>query len=244
MTTHDNDAPLRLHLGRPDLATQPPRREVQRSLGAAAMVQPIATAGPRQGIAVAPPANAQHAASRRRRADARRQPWRHLATEPWPLLGILAAQVLLSARLFWTNTAYQDEALYLWSGHLEWLHWLHGLRLPASFPEYFSGAPVIYPPLGAIADSLGGLAAARSAVADAASSPCCSTPWWYGHPAATWQRHGRARGALLASGTNYLHGIAFTTFARQTGTVPAPGILSAASGSARWPCWRSLARRR
>ncbi len=126
------------------------------------MVQPIATAGPRQGIAVAPPANAQHAASRRRRADARRQPWRHLATEPWPLLGILAAQVLLSARLFWTNTAYQDEALYLWSGHLEWLHWLHGLRLPASFPEYFSGAPVIYPPLGAIADSLGGLAAARS----------------------------------------------------------------------------------
>ena len=29
------------------------------------------------------------------------------------------------------------------------------------FPAYFSGAPVMYPPLGALADSLGGLAAAR-----------------------------------------------------------------------------------
>ena len=58
----------------------------------------------------------------------------------------------------------------------------------------------------------------------------------------TWQRHGRAAGITAAAttsvttailiggaywppGTNYLHGIAFTTFARQMGTVPAPGIL-------------------
>ena len=49
---------------------------------------------------------------------------------------------------------------YLWAGHLEWAHWLHGTPLPP-FPAYFSGAPVIYPPLGALADSVGGLAGAR-----------------------------------------------------------------------------------
>jgi hypothetical protein len=37
---------------------------------------------------------------------------------------------------------------------------LHGTQIPA-YQTWFSGAPVIYPPIGAIADSLGGLAAAR-----------------------------------------------------------------------------------
>jgi Dolichyl-phosphate-mannose-protein mannosyltransferase len=83
-----------------------------------------------------------------------------LATGPWPLLCILVIQAGLSLRLVWSNTAYQDEALYLWAGHLEWAHWLHGLAVP-DFASYFSGAPVIYPPLGAVASSIGGLAAAR-----------------------------------------------------------------------------------
>lgn len=76
------------------------------------------------------------------------------------LAAILIAQAALSLHLVWSNTAYTDEALYLWAGHLEWTHWLHGIRLPF-FPTYFSGAPVIYPPLGALADSIGGLAGAR-----------------------------------------------------------------------------------
>jgi hypothetical protein len=58
------------------------------------------------------------------------------------------------------RTAFGDEALYLSAGHLEWSHWLHGTQIPA-YPTWFSGAPVIYPPVGAIADSLGGLTAAR-----------------------------------------------------------------------------------
>ncbi len=78
----------------------------------------------------------------------------------WPLLVVLAVQALLSLRLVRADTAFQDEALYLWAGHLEWAHLLHGTPLP-QFPSYFSGAPVIYPPLGALADSIGGLAAAR-----------------------------------------------------------------------------------
>ena len=78
----------------------------------------------------------------------------------WPLLVILAVQTLLSLRLVWANTAFVDEATYLWAGHLEWASLLHGASLPP-LPAYFSGAPVIYPPLGALADSVGGLTGAR-----------------------------------------------------------------------------------
>jgi hypothetical protein len=83
-----------------------------------------------------------------------------LAAQPWPLLAVLLVQAVLSLRLAWSNTAFQDEALYLRAGHLEWARWLHNAPIP-NFPAYFSGAPVLYPPLGALADSVGGLAAAR-----------------------------------------------------------------------------------
>ncbi|HET9894680.1 MAG TPA: glycosyltransferase family 39 protein [Streptosporangiaceae bacterium] len=79
---------------------------------------------------------------------------------PWLLPGILLVQAALSVRLVWANTAFQDESLYLTAGHLELAHWLHGASVPA-FATLFSGAPVIYPPLAAIANDIGGLAAAR-----------------------------------------------------------------------------------
>ncbi|MGD0700800.1 MAG: glycosyltransferase family 39 protein [Trebonia sp.] len=79
---------------------------------------------------------------------------------PWPLLAVLAVQAALSASLVRASTAFGDEALYLSAGHLEWSHWLHGTPIP-DYQTVFSGAPVIYPPIGAIADSIGGLAAAR-----------------------------------------------------------------------------------
>ena len=78
----------------------------------------------------------------------------------WPLVAVLAVQMIISLRLVGANTAFQDEALYLWAGHLEWAHVLHGTPIPP-FPSYFSGAPVIYPPVAALADSIGGLAGAR-----------------------------------------------------------------------------------
>jgi len=78
----------------------------------------------------------------------------------WALLIILVVQALLSARLLRADTAFQDEAAYLVAGHLELMHWLHGTAIPA-YPSYFSGAPVVYPPLAAIADDIGGLTAAR-----------------------------------------------------------------------------------
>ena len=73
---------------------------------------------------------------------------------------VLAVQAALSLRLVKADTANQGEAAYLHAGHLEWAHWLHGTPIPP-FASYFSGAPVIYPPIGAAADSLGGLTAAR-----------------------------------------------------------------------------------
>jgi hypothetical protein len=77
-----------------------------------------------------------------------------------PLLAVLAVQAALSASMVRARTAFGDEALYLSAGHLEWSHWLHGAQIP-DYQTFFSGAPVIYPPIGAIADSIGGLAAAR-----------------------------------------------------------------------------------
>jgi 4-amino-4-deoxy-L-arabinose transferase-like glycosyltransferase len=79
---------------------------------------------------------------------------------PWPLLAVLAVQAALSASMVRARTAFGDEALYLSAGHLEWSHWLHGTQIPA-YQTWLSGAPAIYPPIAAIADSLGGLAAAR-----------------------------------------------------------------------------------
>ncbi|HEY1617774.1 MAG TPA: glycosyltransferase family 39 protein [Streptosporangiaceae bacterium] len=79
----------------------------------------------------------------------------------WALLTvILAAQAALSAPLAWVNTAYVAEASALAAGHAEIAHWLHGSPSPA-YATWFSGAPVLYPPLGALADSAGGLTAAR-----------------------------------------------------------------------------------
>ncbi len=77
-----------------------------------------------------------------------------------PLVAVLIVQAILTLRLVNADTAFQDEATYIWAGHLEWARLLHGTPIPA-FPSYFSGAPFVYPPLAAIADSIGGLAAAR-----------------------------------------------------------------------------------
>lgn len=113
----------------------------------------------RQSAASYPPATTlpeeTTAASHRLQRAARRR-----IPGSWPLVVILAVQTVLSLRLVRADTAFQDEALYLWAGHLEWANVLHGTSVPP-FPSYFSGAPVIYPPLAALADSVGGLTGAR-----------------------------------------------------------------------------------
>jgi hypothetical protein len=76
------------------------------------------------------------------------------------LVCVLAFQAIVSLRLIWSNTAFLDEATYLYAGHVVLDHLLTGAPIPA-YSTYFSGAPVIYPPLAAMANNLGGLAAAR-----------------------------------------------------------------------------------
>lgn len=76
------------------------------------------------------------------------------------LLAILALQAAVSLRL--QNTAFEDEALYLYAGRMEIAHLLHGAALQGDYGSYFSGAPVLYPVLGAALNAIGGLALARA----------------------------------------------------------------------------------
>jgi hypothetical protein len=84
----------------------------------------------------------------------------------WTLVFVLGVQAWLSGRLISSNTAFVDEATYLFAGHQE----LHSILANGSvtvpgqngyYQSYFSGAPIFYPILGAIADSIDGLTAAR-----------------------------------------------------------------------------------
>ena len=60
----------------------------------------------------------------------------------------------LSLTLIWSNTAYLDEADFLWVGRLELAHWLHGTSWPSAVAyRFLSGSPTIYPPIGALANN-------------------------------------------------------------------------------------------
>jgi Dolichyl-phosphate-mannose-protein mannosyltransferase len=76
------------------------------------------------------------------------------------LLAILGLQAVLSLRL--RNTAFEDESLYLYAGHMELQHLFHGAALQGAYSSYFSGSPVLYPVLAAALDQVGGLALARA----------------------------------------------------------------------------------
>jgi hypothetical protein len=110
--------------------------------------------------AVAEPAiRAADLAAPRAQIRPRARPLEWLGTGPL-LVAVLTVQAALSLRLIWSNTAFLDEATYLFAGHVELMHWLHGTPAPA-YATYFSGAPVIYPPLAALVATAGGVAGAR-----------------------------------------------------------------------------------
>jgi 4-amino-4-deoxy-L-arabinose transferase-like glycosyltransferase len=77
-----------------------------------------------------------------------------------PLLLILVLQTVLAYQL--SNSAFEDESLYLYAGHRELALELHGTPTYDSYPSYFSGAPFLYPIIAAGLDHLGGLEAARA----------------------------------------------------------------------------------
>lgn len=79
----------------------------------------------------------------------------------WSLPLILAFQALLSWVLL-QNTAFQDEALYVYAGRQILQHWFIGQQLFDRYSFYFSGNPYVYPIIGGGLDMLGGLELARS----------------------------------------------------------------------------------
>lgn len=88
-------------------------------------------------------------------ADCSRRTWVSRAI----LLSVLLFQATLSLRLH--NTAFQDEAVYLSSGHVQIHHLLYGTPVPTDYASYFSGSPLIYPVVAAAVDAKFGLAGAR-----------------------------------------------------------------------------------
>ncbi len=64
------------------------------------------------------------------RSGSHRQVWdsRWRMPAALPLFAVLALKAGLSARLLRADTAFQDEALYLWAGHRELASLLHGRR--------------------------------------------------------------------------------------------------------------------
>jgi Dolichyl-phosphate-mannose-protein mannosyltransferase len=76
-----------------------------------------------------------------------------------PLAVILVAQAILSGRLAASSVSL-DEGRYIYAGHQLIYELLHGGGSPY-YETYFSGVPVIYCPLAAIADHFGGIVAVR-----------------------------------------------------------------------------------
>ena len=139
-----------------------------RSQSASLLPGPVATLAPLTEQPRTPrrPARSAPGHSRTPRVQANQDPTATQASsrlaDLWPplLIATLTLQTVLSLRLVWSNTAGVDEATYLWAGHLEIAHWLQGTPVPP-FQTWLAGAPVFYPPVGAIANGIGGLVGAR-----------------------------------------------------------------------------------
>jgi Dolichyl-phosphate-mannose-protein mannosyltransferase len=129
-------------------------------------------------------------------------PWERFSAHPFgrwlvgrlPLLAVLALQAVLALRLH--NTAFEDEALYLYAGHHEIAWLLHHTPTFDNYASYFSGAPFLYPVLGAGADGMFGLEGARALSLVFMLGATCNvwgvTRRLYGRPAAA------CAGALFA----------------------------------------------
>jgi hypothetical protein len=79
----------------------------------------------------------------------------------WPVALILTIQAIVSLATL-RNTAFQDEALYLYGGRQIVGHWLGGPAPLDHYASYFSGYPYIYPVIGGFLDRIGGLSLARN----------------------------------------------------------------------------------
>ncbi|OZD10801.1 hypothetical protein CH253_29620 [Rhodococcus sp. 06-156-3C] len=103
------------------------------------------------------PPSSERVPERRRRI---RIEWSASAAWPW-LLVMAVVSAVLSLRPGSNSTAFQDEGLYLFIGHRMLEHVADGATVTEYPGGYLSGAPGLFPVLGALADTVGGLEAAR-----------------------------------------------------------------------------------
>jgi len=76
-----------------------------------------------------------------------------------PLAAIMTLQGVAALSL--QNSAFQDEALYLYAGRQIVQQWLGGPKVTEPYGAYFSGMPYVYPIIAGALDMLGGLALVR-----------------------------------------------------------------------------------
>lgn len=103
-------------------------------------------------------------ATRQRGVGTHRAPsrTRRFFASPWLWLPLICAlQIALAVRHGLNTNAFEDEGLYVYTGHRMIQHLLHGTFLPDYPGAFFSGAPALYPVVAAMADAVGGLEAAR-----------------------------------------------------------------------------------
>lgn len=85
---------------------------------------------------------------------------RRWSTIAW-LSAFCAVLAAFSLRPGSNTYPFQDEGLYLFMGHRMIDHVMDGVHVTEYPGAYFSGAPGLYPVIGALADSIGGVTAAR-----------------------------------------------------------------------------------
>jgi hypothetical protein len=93
--------------------------------------------------------------------DQARHMWRIFSSSAFLLGAICTAFAVISLRVKANTNPFQDEGLYLYMGHRMIDHIISGVHVSEYPGSYFSGAPGLYPVVGAIADSIAGLQGAR-----------------------------------------------------------------------------------
>jgi hypothetical protein len=86
---------------------------------------------------------------------------RILSSSAFLLGAICTAFAVISLRVTANTNPFQDEGLYLYMGHRMIDHIVSGVNVFEHPGSYFSGAPGLYPVVGAIADSVAGVQGAR-----------------------------------------------------------------------------------
>jgi 4-amino-4-deoxy-L-arabinose transferase-like glycosyltransferase len=97
---------------------------------------------------------------------------RRFGVAPVAIGAVVVLQVVVMSTLH--NTAFQDEALYLYAGRQYLDELTTGRPVVEDFSSYFSGLPYFYPVVAACLDAIGGLEAARwLSTAFAVIATCC-----------------------------------------------------------------------